>query len=64
MTTNEDMLFLEILATALDKNSDVTAEDMMEQFAAVYKEKVDDRDINGDPFIMDIIKQIIPEEFL
>jgi len=65
MTTQEDKLFLDILAavdTSLsdEKNTDI----MLEKFGRMYMQKVQDKEFKSNPQIMKIIQHIIPEDFL
>ena len=64
--TNEATLMLEIVSKALDK--DLTDKEAvahtMQEFAIVYKEKVENHEFEADPEIMDMVMEIIPHEFL
>ena len=69
MTTEEDLLFLEILDT-VDKMGlpeEDKATELMERFARIYKSKIDSKEWNERDFsetLKEGVKYAIPEEYL
>ena len=64
MTTKEDELFYEIIEAARDMPENIAAEHQLEAFARIYKEKVETKEIKANKYVFDIVRQIIPEDFL
>jgi hypothetical protein len=64
MTANEDELFLEIMRAHNKSPNDIAVEKMLIEFANIYREKVKAKEFKADPFVWEIVKQIIPEYFL
>ena len=66
MTTEEDQMFLNILDSVRDLNvsEDEKTEIIMEKLARLYLEQINAKKFKKDPKIWEMVKYIIPEEFL
>lgn len=66
MTLEEDKIFLNILSAVneLDLDDELLTEEIMYKFALMYKEKTDNREFKSNPYVLEIIKNVIPEYFL
>ncbi len=66
MSEEDDKMFLDILNAVgeMDLTGEEEGDELIKRFAVIYKENVENKTFKADPFILEVVKDTIPEYYL